>query len=197
MNVKFGFDGSGSHAMYRLLNNGKTNNIIMSMFCPLSILSSDGEVCWTQESPNSALTHRPLSLQLGKESVCTLQSLKTFDKDIKSMKDEGFRIDVGEKKVDVKVNVSSHMMDMKAANLYLGLGGAFCDLCEHSRGDCHDPEIVKAGFEISRSVEDLHSLFDELVGDDGMIIKHGDDKQANSQSRGSLYPSSPCSFTHI
>ena len=112
MNIKFGFDGSGSHAIYRQLENTKTNNIIMSMFCPLSINDDNGELKWTQKSPKS----RPLALQLGKESTETLQSLQVFDADINAMKSDGFQTVVGEKSVAVKANVASHMMDMKAAN---------------------------------------------------------------------------------
>ena len=156
MNIKFGFDGSGSHAIYRQLENTKTNNIIMSMFCPLSINNDNGEVIWTQKSPNSALTHRPLALQLGKESTETLQSLQVFDADINAMKSDGFQTVVGEKSVAVKANVASHMMDMKAANLYLGLGGAYCDMCDHSRADCHDSDVVRAGLKITRTVGDSH-----------------------------------------
>ena len=70
MNIKFGFDGSGSHAIYRQLENTKTNNI-MSMFYPLSINDDNGEVKWTQKSPNSALTHRPLPSGMGVNSMYT------------------------------------------------------------------------------------------------------------------------------
>ena len=174
MDIKFGFDGSGSHAIYRQVQNAKTNNIIMSMFCPLAI-KGDGETQWTQQTPNSAHTHRPLALQLGKESTETLQSLQIFDEDINKMKENGFTTMVGEKEVAVKVNVASHIMDLKAANLYLGLGGAYCDLCNHSRADCHDPDVVRDGFEITRNVADLKSLFAEVTDDDDVIIKHRDD----------------------
>ena len=91
------------------------------------------------------------------------------------MKADGFTTVVGEKLVSVKVNVASYMMDIKAANLYLGLGGAYCDLCDHSRADCHDPEVVRAGFEITRTVEDLHSLFEKVANDDGVVVKHRND----------------------
>ena len=37
LNIKYGFDGSGSHAIFNLLGNCETNNIIMALFCPLSI----------------------------------------------------------------------------------------------------------------------------------------------------------------
>ena len=42
MGMKFGFDGSGRHAIYNQVNNVFSNNIIMSMFCPLSIVDESG-----------------------------------------------------------------------------------------------------------------------------------------------------------
>ena len=76
---------------------------------------------------------------------------------------------VEEKPVSVKVNVSSRIMDIKAANFYLGLGGAYCDLCDHSRVECHDPEVIKAGFEITRSVADLHTVFEAVADEMGIL----------------------------
>ena len=49
MDMKFGFDGSGSHAIYNQVNNVFSNNIIMSMFCPLSIVDESGNAVWTQK----------------------------------------------------------------------------------------------------------------------------------------------------
>ena len=176
MDIKFGFDGSGSHAIYRQVENAKTNNIIMSMFCPLSIKGDSGETIWTQQTPNSAHTHRPLALQLGKESTENLQSMQIFDDDINRVKVDGFTTMAGEKEVAVKGNVASHMLDLKAANLYLGLVGAYCDLCNHSRADCHDPDVVRDGFEITMNVADLQSLFEEVTDNNGVIIKHREEE---------------------
>ena len=83
------------------------------MFCQLSINSDNGEVKWTQKSPNSALTHRPLPLQLGKESTEILKSLQVFDDNIKAMETEGFTTMVDETPVFVKENVAFHMMNLK------------------------------------------------------------------------------------
>ena len=66
--MKFGFDGSGSHSIYNQLNNVQTNNIILTMFCPLAIENSDGITVWEQAAPNAPNTQRPLALQMGKES---------------------------------------------------------------------------------------------------------------------------------
>ena len=78
MKIKFGFDDSGSHAIYRQVYNEYTSNINMSMVCPLSISSeSSDEKVWQQKSPNSALSHHPLALHMGKESAKSLQSCAT------------------------------------------------------------------------------------------------------------------------
>ena len=175
MNIKFGFDGSGSHAIYRQLNNEETNNIIMTMFCPLTIEDSSGNKKWIQKTPNSALTHRPLALQLGKESNQSLQFLKVFEDTINKMTSDGCMVVVRGKEISLKVNIISHMMDMKAANLYLGLGGAYCDLCDISKADCHDVERVKQGFAITRSITSLHSLFDDISTEDGSVVKSHND----------------------
>ena len=176
MNIKLGFDGSGSHAIYRQVNNECTSNIIMSMFCPLSISSeSSDEKVWQQKSPNSALSHRSLALQMGKESAVSLQSFAINNDAQKKLKTEGCKICVGEIEVPLKVNVVSHMMDMKAARLYLGLGGAYCDLCYTTKEGCNDPKRIEEGFEISRNVVDLHSIFDDLGQEDGTVIKTQND----------------------
>ena len=117
LNIKFGFDGSGSHPIYRQVNNAQTNNMIMTMFCPLSISTETGDIKWSEQSPNSAATHRALALQLGKESSETLQSLSVFEDDIQEMAMTGRIISVNNMEVRLKVNIVSHMMDLKAANL--------------------------------------------------------------------------------
>ena len=132
MDIQFGFDGSGNYAIYQKINNEKTNNIIMTMFCPLALKS---EAKWSQQSPSSDLTHCPLALQLGRESSKSLQSLTLFDDDISKLKSFGYKVKVGDLEIPLKVNVASLMMDMKAAKIYLGLGGAYCDLCETSIED--------------------------------------------------------------
>ena len=62
------------------------------------------------------------------------------------MESERGYITVGNTKVFLKVKIISHMMDTKAAKLYLGLGGAYCDLCDFPKDLCHDPDAVKQGF---------------------------------------------------
>lgn len=42
MVIKLGFNGSERHAIYRQVENAKTNNIIMTMFFPLAIKANNG-----------------------------------------------------------------------------------------------------------------------------------------------------------
>ena len=37
MHIKYGFNGSGGHSMFNQLNNTKTHNMILTIFCPLKI----------------------------------------------------------------------------------------------------------------------------------------------------------------
>ena len=66
-------------------------------------------------------------------------------------------------------------MDMKAARLYTGLGGAFCDFCEFSKEQCQDVDVVVNGFQITRNIEDLRCLFEDLCQDDGSVAKSAND----------------------
>ena len=80
--TKYGFDGSGSHSMLNQSNNVGTNNIIMTMICPLKLSDRNGTQLYIQNYPNAPLTHRPLCLQMGKESESTLRSLEPYEDDI-------------------------------------------------------------------------------------------------------------------
>ena len=180
LNIKFGFDGSGSHSIYNQPDNEQTNNIIMTMFCPLDIQNDAGVSAWTQPSPNSPFTQRPVCLQLGKESEELLQSLKIFNPDIATMKEEGIVVESAEGAHNVKVNIRSHMMDMKAAHLYLGLGGAYCDLCTCSKEQCIDVERITGGFTINRTVADLQNIFNDIGLEDGTVHKSKGDYETRT-----------------
>ena len=90
---------------------------------------------------------------------------------------------------NIKVDIKSYMMDMKAANLYLwgcivtyapaqggggGGGGGYCDLCTCSKVQCQDTERIEVGFNINQEIEDLHNLFNELEQEDGSVKARGD-----------------------
>ena len=72
------------------------------------------------------------------------------------------------------------MMDMKAAHLYLGTGGAYCDVCSLSKEQSMDLNQIDAGFFIDRSVESVLNIFEDLVQDDGTVLKQRNDYDRSS-----------------
>ena len=174
--IKYGFDGSGGHSIFHQLEKVDTNNIIIVMFCPLSITDDQGNSIWNQDSPNVANTQRPLMVQMGKESHKTLQSLTLFENDIKTLTNEGMV--VGEH--NVKLTILGHMLDRKAADIFTGLGGSYCDLCDFSKEQCLQKDIVQNGFEITRDIETLNSIFEKLVSEDGVLKRTPGDYDTRS-----------------
>ena len=145
------------------------------MFCPLKLQDSNKKVVWMQPSPNSASSQRPLSLQMGKESSESLKSLAVFNEDITRMKEVGSSIEINGAPIQVFTEISGHMMDRKAAQLYTGLGGSYCDLCSYSKEECLQEDIVKEGFKITRSIQEINSIFEELANEDGDIVRGKND----------------------
>ena len=45
----------------------------------------------------------------------------------------GFDVESNTGIVNVKANIQSNMVDLTQAHLYLGVGGAYCDLCSLSK----------------------------------------------------------------
>ena len=108
---------------------------------------------------------------MSKESTESIQSLTVFNDDIALLKSTGCSIKVDNKDTSMMVNIQSHMMDRKASNLLLGLGGVYCDLCDLSKEECLNPEQIEKGFEITREIESLHTIFADLGQDDGSVLK--------------------------
>ena len=87
-----------------------------------------------KKSPNSPVSNQPVALQIGKESAEPLKSLEHFNADILTLKNIGFNIRITEGlSIIMKVNIKSYMMDIAVAHYYLGLGGAYCYLCDFTK----------------------------------------------------------------
>ena len=122
--------------------------------------------------PNSEYAQRPLLIQTGKEGVESLQSLALFNDDIKSLNQDGVRLPTGQV---CRVTIVANSLDRKAANLYLGLGGAYCDLCTVSKEESVKADKIEGGFFIDRNITDMKKIYDELVEEDGKIKKKVND----------------------
>ena len=187
LQVKFGFDGSGNHSIYNQRNTSATNNIIMSMLCPLKATDNENNEIYVQPLPNSTLSQRPLCLQMGKESVDNLRSLDMYNAEISSLENEGTQLETDSKVITVRSKIISYMLDGKAAKLYTGLGGAYCDLCSFSKEECINRDQITQGFNITRDINDIINYFNDNVDEDGNVITaKGDYKQRGGVTTGPI-----------
>ena len=152
LKYKFGFDGSGGHAIFTQKKNEQTNNLILSMFCPLELKTDNGDAVWIQHLPNTPKTQRALMIQTGKENVNSLQSQALFNDDIRAAQENGFILNLNSRQIKVKATCASYMMDRKASDLYLGTGGAYCDLCKFEKDQLYDPLLIQSGILITRTL---------------------------------------------
>ena len=130
---KDGVDGSGSHPIYNQQGNVQTNNIIMYIFCPLSLEDDTGKELWKELTPYSPSANRPLFLLLGKESYENVSRVGEAVEERSKLSIEPILIDHNDRKYDVTVSCSLSMIDGKMKSLLSGLGGAFCTLCTVTR----------------------------------------------------------------
>ncbi|KAI6653020.1 Dna-mediated transposase [Oopsacas minuta] len=61
-----------------------------------------------------------------------------------------------------EVEIQRSQLDGKIAKIISGAGGACCQFCTATFKQIHDPDIIKDGFPINRSIIDLKVLFDEI-----------------------------------
>ena len=165
---KDGCDGSGSHSIYNQSGNKETHNIILYMFTPLKITSTD--FTWFEKSACSPHSARPVMLFLGKESRENMTTVMKIHKEREELK--GFQISIeGDectRNYNVSLNGTFSMIDGKMRKLCSGLGGAWCMLCTCTRdeasGFCEEVglEKIENGFKIDRSPEQTMEIFNDM-----------------------------------
>ena len=170
---KFGFDGSGGHNIFNQKGAAETNNITMGMICPLLVKCGEERI-WKQERPQSQNSHRPLILQLGKETIESLRIYGPVTREMADAEKVELLVKVRDQEIKVKVKVRITALDRKAADAVTGLGGAPCDLCLLSTDELHDEDAVE-DMPISRTLASTKALAESLMDIDGVIrTKTGD-----------------------
>ena len=169
-----GFDGSGSHNIFHQKGSAETNNITMGMICPLTVKSKE-RILWKQPRPQSANTHRPIVLQLGKETVESLKIYGPITREMADIEETPINLIVKGHEVKVSVKIRITALDRKAADAVTGLGGAFCDLCYMSPEEAHDVAELEDELTMSRTLEGTKELVATLVNSSGEVpTKPGD-----------------------
>lgn len=122
-------------------------------------IRSNHQVLWENETHGSSSYCRPILLFPAKETYGNCKFVADLQKE---RKDINFDIKVRENSVRVKVSASLCMLDGKLKSLLSGLGGAYCVMCTASRISGNDIDMIKCGFPIDRSIQQIKEICEKL-----------------------------------
>ncbi|CAF4068911.1 unnamed protein product [Rotaria sordida] len=173
---KTGHDGAGSMSIYRSTENPMSDpNIFCKMFVPLALKDEKSdEILWQNESPNSALYARPLLLVVEKENHELFRFVnETYEHQEKSLEQNGLIFQYKNETYNVKIKIEASMKDMKVRMAESGLGGAQCLMCSTKQEDWKDLKKISDPnfFHINQTAEKTLALYNQLVDNDGNILK--------------------------
>jgi hypothetical protein len=163
-----GSDGSGgqktAHQKSRVNVKVSHTHRESAVACCRDIKTADGTLLYRNPLVASPSGMRPWAVVPGKENQEMVTDFSDFmDKESDVCREQIFEsVLPNGKPVLFKNIIDRHLIDGKMQELLLGLGGAFCCKCKASFGEAHDKTCVKAGFELSRDVEGLNQIFNDL-----------------------------------
>ena len=170
--IKDGVDGSESHAIYHQVNNAKTHNMIMYMFCLLDVVDiKTNSVIFSEQKTNSPHSMKPICIIMGKEPLSNLVNVQeAFNK--RSSNAE-FVLQFNNYIYNIIIEAQMSQIDGKMRSLLSGLGGAFCLLCFITTDvACGRNGSYSSYFDITRSSENTMSVWNNLV-DENRVIREG------------------------
>ncbi|KAI6661263.1 hypothetical protein LOD99_10084 [Oopsacas minuta] len=160
--ISDGLDGSGSHRVYQQAThpNISTKSFILFGFKVISISDTDNKLIWKNPLPNSPFSIRPVAILALQENEDNIRYLMDtlINKESTEITVKGLELTSG----FCEVEIQRSQLDGKMAKIISGVGGACCQFCTATFKQIHDPDIVKDGFPINRSITDLKVLFDEV-----------------------------------
>ena len=172
---KFGADGSGSHKIRQQLvdevlamtetghlDPKKCNSFLLSCYVPLELYRND-QLVWTNPIPNSTSFARPLSLTRAPEDreVLSVELEPCFSSLIRQEYETCLTVD--QVPIDVVCKTECSMLDGKMVSYLLGDSGAYCHLCDVTRSDANDVEMIANGFNITKDYESTKKAWDQLA----------------------------------
>ena len=177
INVCMGGDGSGGHSVYNTptalsLSSEDASHMLVSGYVvnDAKIPATDDQpeqTVFKEKTPNSSEAERCLALVPQQEKLDTMGPfLKQLDDEKIDVETNPIIVDypnLGEVVVHTKCTMSQ--LDTKAIEIATGLTGCHCTMCTVSEKNAKDPERIKEGFPIDRSILDLHQLYEELPKD--------------------------------
>ncbi|KAI6648338.1 hypothetical protein LOD99_12147 [Oopsacas minuta] len=160
--ISDGLDGSCSHPVYQQAthSNISTKSFILFEFKVISIFDIDFKLIWKNPLPNSPFSIRPVAILALQENEDNIRYLMDtlINKESTKITEKGLELTSG----FCEVEIQRSQLDGKMAKIISGAASACCQFCTATFKQIHDPDIVKDGFPINRSITDLKALFDEV-----------------------------------
>ena len=192
--VNSGWDGSGDQSIY---NNAsslaiKNNHLLYASVSVLDIRRPNGEVVFKVKHPCSPRNVRPVILANAGE---TKEFIKIVCDHFQKAYD---RFDQGPLSVEIApgafreftIELKQTQLDGKAKAQATGLGGAYCLSCTTSMDDAHNPDKIREGFLMDRTMESLKENFMLLAQPDPetgeLIVKKEKDDYSTRQGQTSM-----------
>ena len=187
--MSWGLDGSGDHADYHQLSKVSYNTkAVMSVcFALREVRVVDGRnesVSWSSkvDGANRPQNTRPLAVFPSQESKES-EFIPLVEAEVKTVEELGVEVKAEDDCIQTVATCekcSMSMIDGKMVTTLLNLGGAFCTMCSKSQKDCHNPDVIEAGFVIERDVQGIRDLALSLTDEDTGEIKK---KKGDYQTR--------------
>ena len=160
MSAKEGLDGSGRHAIYDQKGNVETHIRILCTWVPLEVSTvldldrpststSQSNVIWTEDAPNSPDAAQPILITLGNEdSDLLIKIVPPVNSEIEPLHKIGVTIEDNGRLYRLKIQFLRSMNDGKMQKLLVERGGAFSILCSFTKEDAVSVDQIKDGFEM-------------------------------------------------
>ena len=180
----------------------------MVMICPIVIKNKgyqdqESRILWKQPRPQSQNSHKPIVLQLGKETVESLKIYGPITREMADIENTPLDLTVKGHSVKVSVKIRTTALDRKAADAVTGLRGAFCDLCYMSSDDAHDLGELEEELMMSRTFEGTKELAATLLNEKGVFQRSQEIGtlalvwSGNPLSRRKWSPPKPCICCYV
>ena len=166
----YGLDGSGDHMNANQLSKThfSTQNVMLVAFSVKNITvtqnsTGDKNVVWKSSclGANKPRNVRPIAVFPEKETAELLtEFIPILDSEVADIAKNGVEVKTNNGETKVAKVSDSHMTmcDGKMVTNLMQLAGSYCTMCTNSQMDCHNSDVIKDGFLISRSVQSISEL---------------------------------------
>ncbi|CAL4090779.1 unnamed protein product, partial [Meganyctiphanes norvegica] len=105
------------------------------------------ELIYSEPKSNSADKSRPITLIMGKEDSETLgEFIHVIQEEISNIQEDGLCIVIGDRVINLQIEIKITMTDGKTKTLMIGRGGAYCIVRDSSREDGNNAQDYSDGF---------------------------------------------------